>query len=164
MRTKLDGFLSDTGAVLPKPNPAYDATADVEIAGWRPAHDAGLRAERTHAVLRSTGNDPQMTTSLQPAVPGPLRIEIRMKSSSRGAAAVYWARGNQNYHRERGVFFTPQHDGQWHDYRLELPAAGPVASLRFDPSSAVGDICIEQIRLFSAEGKELRAWTFGEAR
>jgi arylsulfatase A-like enzyme len=162
LSAKLSHFLEETHAVLPKPNPAYDPSANVEIAGWRPAQQAGMRAEPAHAVLISMGNDPQFVTTLAPPLAGPLRIEIRMKSSSRGDGAVYWTHGSQPYQRERGTFFAPMHDGQWHDYRLELKAVGPVSALRFDPSSAPGDICVESIRLLSAAGAELKAWTFGD--
>lgn len=161
LRAKLDGFLRDTGAVLPKPNPAYDPAQHIEVAGWRAIHDARLQPQATHLILQSLNNDPQMATKLSAPIQGPLRIEIRMKSSSRGEAAVYWAAGKQSPHRDRAVFFTPQHDGAWHDYSLELPAKTAVTELRLDPSSAPGEICIERITLSSTEGKKQQEWLFG---
>ena len=160
LAAKLAHYLRDTHAVLPKPNPAYDPTLDVEIAGWRATHDGRITAAPGHLVYRSLGGDPQMTTAFKPPVEGPLRIEIRMKSTSKGGATVYWTRGNQPYQRQRAVFFIPQHNGQWHDYRFELKATGAVSSLRFDPSSGPGEILIERIRLLSADGAELKNWTF----
>lgn len=162
LRAKLAGFLKDSHAVLPRPNPVYDPTLDVEIGGWRASGaDARVRAEGGNLVVHSRGNDPQIMVVFRPPVPGPLAIEFRMKSSSRGAGAVYWTRGNQAFHRDRAVFFTPQHDGQWHDYRFQLATGGPIATLRIDPSSGPGEMAIESIRLLSPQGAALKAWKFG---
>lgn len=160
LRAKLDGFLRDTGAVLPKPNPAYDPSLHIQVAGWRAIHDARLQPQAAYLVVQSLTGDPQIATELESSIQGPLRITLRMKSSSRGEAVVYWATGKQSYRREHAVFFAPQHDGQWHDYTLELPAKVPVTALRLDPSSAPGEICIESITLSSTHGKKLKEWTF----
>ncbi len=160
LAAKLDAFLADTRAVLPRPNPAYDPALNVEIAGWRPLHDAGMRAAPGHAVIVSRAADPQIATAFDPPVAGPLKVEVRMKSSSRGEGAVYWTHGSQGYAKQRGTFFKPVHDGQWHDYTLELPAAGKVSGLRLDASSGPGEILVERIRLLSADGAELKAWSF----
>ena len=160
MGAKLDGFLADTRAVLPRPNPAYDPALNVEIAGWRPIHDAGMRAAPGHVVILSRGSDPQIATVFEPPVTGPLKVEVRMKSPSRGDGAVYWTHGSQGYAKQRGTFFKPVHDGQWHDYTLDLPAAGKVSGLRLDPSSGPGEILVERIRLLFPDGAELKAWSF----
>lgn len=160
LNAKLTDFLTKTGAVLPKANPRYDPEAAVEVLGWRAGNDARLRAAPTGLAFQSTGNDPQMMVALQPAIKGPVRFEFRMKSNSRGAGAVYWSVGKQPYHRDRGVFFEPKHDLQWHDYQFELKTPNPISSLRLDPSSAPGEIEIERIRLLDPSGTELKAWTF----
>lgn len=157
---RLEQYLRDTHAVLPKPNPAYDPTLDVEIAGWRATHDGRIKQAATHLVYRSLGGDPQMTVRLKTPLEGPLRFEVRMRSTSSGQATIYWTRGNRPYRRERGVFFRPEHDGKWHDYRFDLKAEGGVSALRFDPSSGPGEILIERMRLLSTDGVELKAWRF----
>lgn len=161
---KLEQYLRDTHAVLPKPNPAYDPTLNVEIAGWRATHDGRIQQAATHLVYRSLGGDPQMTVTLKTPVEGPLRFEVRMRSTSSGQATIYWTRGNLPYRRERGVFFTPKHDGEWHDYRFELKTEGAVSALRFDPSSGPGEIFIERMRLLSTDGVELKDWRFSAER
>jgi len=160
MGAKLARHLAETHALLPRPNPAYDPALNVEIAGWRPLRDAGLRAGAGHAVILSRSGDPQIGTAFDPPVTGPLKVVVRMKSSSRGEGAVYWTHGSQRYVKQRGTFFTPVHDGQWHDYALDLPAEGKVSGLRLDPSSGPGEIHLERIRLLYADGAELKAWSF----
>ena len=87
-----------------------------------------------------------------------------MKSSSRGAAQLYWqSKGIQPaHHRDRSVVFQPVHDGKFHDYQVEFTTGQPLVSLRFDPSQAAGEMEIESAILRDAQGATVAEWNFGK--
>ena len=50
----------------------------------------------------------------------------------------------------------------WHEYTATLDVRSPLASLRFDPSAAPGDVTIEWIRAVDSDGTLLNEWRFSE--
>lgn len=156
-------FLEDSGAKIPPANPAYDRNFIPSVTGWRAAHDAEWKREGGGFVLRCTAGDPQIVAELKPAVPGPFHVELRMRSSGKGPATLYWSTG-QPFARQRSVTFPMQHDGAWNNYAVDVPAKGQIKSLRLDPGSAPGDVAIESIRLADARGKEVASWAFDAKR
>lgn len=159
----LGRFLSDTGAKIPAANPSFDPTLIPSVGGWRAAHDAAWKRGPDGFVLRCAANDPQIVAELQPARPGPFRVEFRMRSSGKGPAMLYWS-GGQPFARQRSVTVPLRHDGRWNNYSAEVPAKGQVKSLRLDPCSAAGEIGIDFVRLSDAQGKEVATWRFDVAK
>ena len=104
-----------------------------------------------------------MVAELKPARPGPFRVELRMRSSGKGPAMLYWS-GGQPFARERSVTFPLRHDGAWFNYSVDIPAKGTIKSLRLDPGSAPGEVGFESIRLTDAKGNEVASWAFNSAR
>jgi arylsulfatase A-like enzyme len=151
----IDRHLADTKALVPIPNPLFGRD------DWFGNAQAEVSLLPDGALLKSSGNDPFMTIGLKAPLTEPSTVEIRMKSSSTGAAQFFWAtREKPAFARERCVFFDPQHDGQWHNYRIAIPNAGVVASFRFDPCAAPGEVRIAHIRVLDGAGKLLREWAF----
>ena len=155
-------FLSDTGAVLPQPNPDYDPEYEKLAAGGVfPMRDCRVSLREGTLVIESTGNDPHLRFQLrEPAEPQPLVVELRMKSAAKGQGQLYWQelKARPTFRRERSVLFTPAHDGQLHDYRIELSPQKPVVSLRLDPAQRPGTIVVHSVRLNDAAGKLLARW------
>ena len=152
--------LDDTQALVAKANPAYRPP----VLGWSGNKDGSVTLDKGALLMTCTGGDPMMVNNDVPAVPGPLRVELRMQARSKGRAQLFWiTKENRVWFRDRSVLFDVAHDGQWRDYRLELKVDGTLTGLRFDPSQAPGEIRIAHLRLLDAQGKLLRDWAFDKA-
>jgi arylsulfatase A-like enzyme len=163
LSTRIDTFLKQTEAVVPKANPRYGKPGNVT--GWAPSKDANLQVVKGVLVVTATGNDPYLATRDVPKEAGPFTAEIRMKSSSRGGAQVFWSTAEEKaFHRDRSVLFQPVHDGQWRTYEVKLPVEKPLLGFRLDPSNGPGETEVEFIRLKDRNGKVVRNWAFGEGK
>jgi hypothetical protein len=173
MNTLITGFLNDTGAVVPLPNPAYRKGAGpaapggngAAVAGWRSAHDCSLAVRNGALAITSTGADPYLTASLPrlPVLPaGEYSITLRLKSSASGGAQVFWQEQGvtPRFIRARSVEFTPAHDGKWKEYTVRIRAGRPLTGLRLDPAQGAGEIDVSSIFLTDATGKAVREWRF----
>lgn len=151
----IDDYLKRTGALIPRPNPAYNPS----LADWSTSKDTELHRNRDSLRIRSTGRDPWLATDLKPPVQGPFEVELRLRSTARGAGQCFWSENGRPFSRQFSVTFEPRHDGQWHDYRITLPA-GRATRLRLDPATAPGEIHLQRLLLRDAKGKVLREWNF----
>ncbi len=153
----IDRHIAATRPLVPVPNPAYRPP----IAGWYGSTDAELSLESGQLVVESTGNDPFIRTSDVPRVSRPASLLLRMKSKSRAGGRAYWAtRARRAFHRGRSTAFDVKHDGQWHEYEVELRIAAPLTALRIDPSQGPGRIEVESIRLIGADREAIKQWRF----
>ncbi len=158
----LDEHLAQTEALLPRANPRWKPDHD----GWKPSRDASLTLDRTNGVLKisSTGTDPFIRTGYIKAGKGRLTVELRVRSTLGGRAALYFADQRQPFARERSVSFPIRHDGQWHCYRVGLEVPRPLGQLRFDPGSAPGQVEIDWLRAIQwtseSGGKVVMHWDF----
>ncbi len=156
----IDGFLEETGAIIPQANPAYSAAA----AAWRPSKDCRLSVAGGSLVVEATGGDPYVWTQDVPRAEGPLVVTLRMKSTTRGGGTVYWgAAGQGKFDRSRSVAFQPVHDGAWHEVEVALPVEGAMDRLRIDPATAPGRIEIDWVRLARPGGEVVKQWDFPDA-
>jgi len=143
----IERHLEETAPLVPFANPDYRPS----VAGWNGNQYASVKLIEGRLVIESTGGDPFLTTSEVPRVAGEVTLRMRMKSNSRQNGRVYWTtRTNRSFARERSVEFPTQHDGQWHDYQIDLRLPAQLVSLRIDPSQAPGQIEIEQLELWDA--------------
>jgi len=153
----IDRHLWETQALVPVKNPNYRPP----VAGWQPSQDARLSLKDGTLIVESTGGDPFIFTNDVPKVQGTLVVKVRMASQSKGIAQVNWATEKERqFSPQRKVVFNPVHDGQWHEYEVRFTCDAPLFSLRLDPCSAPDVVQIDWIRLFSDEGKLLKAWEF----
>ncbi|APZ92942.1 Arylsulfatase [Fuerstiella marisgermanici] len=182
----IDGFLSDTNAVLPLPNPKFNAATyqpELEgkaqlkgessspkkqrrakpVAGWRPKGTTKLWTNNGLLVVTSTGGDPHITARLPKATAAKrLVLHFTMSSDSSGPGQIFWQEQGVNppFTAARSKRFDVQHDRKMHTYSVPLPAQQPVLAVRIDPSSAVGTIKISTVTLKTAGGKIIRKWNF----
>ncbi|MFZ9791128.1 MAG: sulfatase [Gemmataceae bacterium] len=159
---KMDAFLGDTEAVIPKINPNWKAKPKVNAPGkaaWNASKDALLEIQDGRLKITSKGTDPFVFTSdIKPGI-GPYVVEFRMKSNSKGTCQVFWMTdADKTFFRERSVVIQPRHDDAWHNYELKFPVEKPLVALRLDPSNGPGDMLLENIRVKSSEGKLLGEW------
>ena len=157
----IERFLKDTGAVVPKPNPAYQPPAPT-LGGWQPKVD-GAAAIKDGALHVDSKTRPNLVTKDVPGAKGTLIVTLRMRSTGGQNAVVYWATPRErNFARERRVEINPPHDGEWHEHEAKFTIAAPLTGLRFDPSLIGCKAEIDWIRLCRQDGSVLKAWEFAK--
>lgn len=146
-------FLDDTGALVPKPNPAYMP--------WAPSHLT--TAKQGDGFLEITSDRrPHIHTREVRGIRGRITVRFRMRSDKGQGARVYWATTvHPQFSRERFKTFEPRRDGAWHEYAVEVQLEGPATGLRIDPSIEAGRASFDWIRVETPDGAVLRQWDFG---
>jgi len=159
----IDRFVKETGAALPKPNPAYRPPPPSH-AGWQARQECRLAVSEGLLVMEAAKGRLSMLTSAVPAVAGPLRLTLRMRTGKAGRLGiVYWSSTNPpRFARERRRDFQPKADGQWHDYTVTFQPVGKLTGLRLDPSISPGRIEVQSIRLAKPDGTAVKTWTFAK--
>ncbi len=154
----ITGFLKETAAVIPVLNPALKGGAAAPK-GWQISGDTQLVEKDGALVITSTGKDPWLSTRNLPVnSKGPFTVKLRIKSTGSGAGTVYYtdkARGGFN--KDQTVNFPLQHDGEFHDYAVKIPAT-KLTALRLDPGNGPGNICITLLTLLDAGGNVVTYW------
>ena len=162
----IDGFLKDTGALAPKPNPDYQAAATttgpkagdaVAIAGWFPK-SATTQLKDGALVATPDGRAPFLAvTRLNLA--GPVTMRMRTRSAG-GSGKVQWRTADQDQFLPAGQatdFVFPTVAG-WNDITVELPVEGSLQHLRlYIPAQQ--PVVLDWIELKPAKGKPQR-WEF----
>ncbi|MEQ1853957.1 MAG: sulfatase-like hydrolase/transferase, partial [Chthoniobacteraceae bacterium] len=164
-------FLAETKAVVPIANPKFDPAkyrpedegrqkpkgktkaAAVATHGWQASKDARLRIANGELQITATGGDPWISTRAVPAnAKGPFTLRLRLRSTAKGAALVYFnPTAAEPFHKDRTVGFPIVHDGEFHDYEVRLPTP-TLHALRLDPGTAPGEISLTIIELRDAAG------------
>ena len=165
----IDGFLTDTAALLPKPNPGYDP-ATVALLGWR-LHQIDYSLAEGRLRLEAAGPSPFMRTArlLQLDHTGPLTLQLRLRGSHPGGGRVQWTeRTKHQDFRRQVVDFTLPADGRWHDLEVVLPVEGEPDTLDIYMPASAGAVEFEWIRLRRGPGladpqrPPLISWEFVE--
>jgi arylsulfatase A-like enzyme len=183
----IDGFLADTAAVLPLPNPSFDAAKyrpdqigkaslrrtgkqrntksrkPKSIAGWKPGGTCTLSLAKGGLIVTSDGGDPYCSYKFpEPITHRKLTLAFTMKSDAAGDGQIFWQHRGviPLFISERSVGFSARHDGKEHDYSIELSVDAPVEAIRIDPATSEGHITLSNLRLTTSDGKEIYSWKF----
>lgn len=184
----IEGHLLATSATLPKPNPSfdpekYDPAAEgvpgkkfqreeggikpnkknaKSVAGWLPGGTADLTVTKGTLVVDSSGGDPYLSFALPREVEkSPLKLHLTMASNSTGGGQVFWRDRDANFFKaDRSQKFDVQHDGQSHDYRIDIDPKSPVLGIRIDPSRGSGKTIISELRLTDEANNLIYQWSF----
>ena len=158
----IDGFVKDTGALTPKPNPAYRP----------PSLTAGLVARMckmslVDGVLRVEGNGrtPFLGTA-QVRHTGPMALKIRARTAAGGVGKVQWKTANQDGFPKEGQVaeFTVPAGTEWQDVTVALPVKGKAAIVRLYLPAQKAPVEIQSLKYFpSGSGKPIRTWDFGRS-
>jgi hypothetical protein len=167
----IDGFLRDTGALAPIPNPNFGgaaAPARKRVAG-APASAAALRgwvpkAAKTTIhegalVVEAEGKNPFIAmTNLKQAGPVTLRLRVR---SAGGPARVQWRTATQEAFPASGqtADFALPASGEWSEAKVVLPVEGVLLHLRLHLPAQKNSVEIDWIELAPA-GDKLQRWDF----
>jgi arylsulfatase A-like enzyme len=152
----LEGFLKETRAVVPKPNPAY-----VRGDRWSAGTDAKLEVREHIAIVESTGGRPTLQLLEAPPATGTLRLRFRMRASQGRGGLVLWGTSREpGFAATRTVKFEPKRDGRWHDYEVRFAPENLLRQLRIDGSLAPAKREFEWIRLCKEDSTVIQAWSF----
>jgi len=147
------------------PKPKKPGKPQPKVAGWTGGANghAKLSVRKKALHLVSTGKDPILTSAAPPKLgPGKYRFVFRMRSDSQGDGQVFGRPSSRGYQPGTGHKFDVEHDGKWHEYRVEMQLDHALHELRLDPCTAKGKLDIEWMRLETQDGDVAREWRFGE--
>lgn len=176
----IDGFLTDTGATYPRPNPAYQAqaaarpatpitpgapaTADT-LQGWVPKQckvtfgEGALRVE-------ADGRAPFLGT-VQVKHTGPAVLQLRARSSVGGAGKVQWRTADQETFPASGqtVDYMLPPGMDWQDVKVPLPVQGQLVHFRLYLPASKAPVEVAAVQYLPANStKPVRAWSFGAVK
>ena len=168
--------LEDTGTPVPPRNPAFDPDAFNPITSegnetgslmpsptagdWYAAGGNQVHPDDGSLIVTSVNTDPWIRTESVPPFVGSFIARLRMKINTQGDGQVFWRSQTHPAFDGQGVWFNVNHDGQWHEYTVEVNAEGPLIGFRIDPGRDRGEIEIDWIEILSPAGESLRRWDF----
>jgi hypothetical protein len=158
----IDGFLTDTGATYPRPNPAYKpvaaktpAKAADPLGGWK---ERQCKASLANGLMSIKGTAKPGTAFLGHAMGrmnGPAVLKLRVRSETGGAGKIdTFPKGSAD---PTGMVSTPFEvkAGDWQEISVELKNPGPLGTLRL----YLPDSDIDSIEIAPAKGKA-EHWNF----
>ena len=156
----IDGFLQDTGALYPRPNPAYkSAAAQTKPAntdpldGWK---ERGCKATISEGILtmKHTGKpEAAFLGHGTGKLTGPATVKLRVRSQTGGFGRVDSlpnAAGDPSVIHSAALEIQA---GDWQDVKVELPEKGPLGTLRL----YLPDAEIDFIEITPANGRAMRS-------
>ena len=158
----IDGFVKDTGALYPKPNPAYDPKA----AGVAKGPTAGLvprmcRLALLDGALRveADGRTPFLGTA-QAKLDGPATLKLCVRGKG-GEGKVHWRlAGQKGFPEQRQVApFAVAPSESWQEVEVRLPVTGKTDIVRLYLPVAQGPIEIRSIAFTARDGRA-QVWDF----
>lgn len=165
----IDRFISQTGALVPKPNPSYQPRS-AATAGKADDPAAGLvprmcKLSLVAGALRveADGRTPFLGTA-QARHAGPMRLRLRARSTVGGPGKVQWKTADQEDFPPRGqsVEFTLPGGGNWQDVSVDLPIEGRAAIVRLYLPASEAPVEIQSIQFLPPDSTNpIRVWSFG---
>lgn len=149
------------GANGPKKTPNAKRKRAKPVAGWQPEGNARLTIKNGKLLVNSDGGDPHFSFGLpKPIATQTVTLSFSMVSNSAGNGQIFWQEQGVSpaYFRDRSTSFEVQHDGDAHEYSIEIPAKHPLIGIRIDPSRAAGHMEISNIKLSTSDGEVAYQW------
>jgi arylsulfatase A-like enzyme len=170
----IDGFLKDTGATYPKPNPAYaakpvapaNAATGDDLQGWVPkAVKTSVKDGALH--IEADGRTPFIANARLGTLKyeGAVNMTMRMRSANGGEGKVQWRTTAQEAFVSEGqvVAFKVPAGNVWSEVPVALNVTGEVAHVRVYVPAQGGATEVDWIKVAPAgKGKEMM-WDFGGA-
>ncbi|MBM3871914.1 MAG: N-acetylgalactosamine 6-sulfate sulfatase, partial [Verrucomicrobia bacterium] len=164
----IDGFLKDTGALYPRPNPAYKvatATPAPAPANANPADPLdGWKARQCEVAVKDgivtvAGKAGAFLGHGMGKLTGPATLKFRARSATGGASKVEWLPGGatDTANAQSTAYTLPA--GDWQELSVSVPAKGPLGVLRLYLPAQTGPVALDWVELKPATGKPQR-WDF----
>lgn len=162
----IDRFVRETGALYPKPNPEFRATAADGARDAQPGSVAGLVArmcevERLDDAIRvrAQGRTPFLGTA-QVKFMGPLTLKLRARSSAAGTGKVQWrTTGQEAFVETQAVSYELPAGETWQEITVQVPVQGRASVLRLYLPAESGDVEIQAIEFLNESGQQ-KVWDF----
>lgn len=162
----IDGFLADTGATYPRPNPAYKPAtpkiSDDPLEGWKAR---GCEASVKNGVLSVTGSGRPGAAFLGHAMgktTGPVTLKLRVRTSEGGSGKVEWMGNEQVAGTKSVVFKIPA--GNWQELSVEIPGTGLIGTTRIYLPAGSKPLELDWIEIPGKNSKtSLQRWDFNDA-
>jgi hypothetical protein len=159
LQDKLDEFFKSTGAVLPKPNPAY-----VRADRWSAGAQAAAVLHDSKMAVESAKDRPTLQIRKVVGGSGTFVVKFRMRASSGRNGLVLWGTDlDPGFSSERRAAFTPTFDGRWHDYDVRFTTSATLRQLRIDGSLQPTKLEYEWIRVCREDGTLVQSWDFNSS-
>jgi arylsulfatase A-like enzyme len=158
----IDGFLSDTGATYPRPNPAYEPAAAKAAAkkadpleGWKERQCKAVIADGILTMKATGKGGAAFLGHAMTKMNGPATVKLRVRSPSGGAGKI--DRLPKTSADPSVVVSSPFEvkAGDWQELSVALNEAGPLGTLRL----YLPDADIDSIEIVPAKGSAER-WDF----
>lgn len=165
----IDGFLADTGATYPRPNPSYKpvaakpgAPAAAEgdpLGGWK---ERGCKATISNGIVTVQGAGKAGAAFLGQAMArlqGPAVVTLRVRSAAGGTGKIDSV--PQPATEPDNIITTPLEikAGDWQEVKVSLTHTGPLGTMRLYLPVADKPVEIDSIEVKPAKGQPQR-WNF----
>ena len=154
----IDQFIERTGALTPRPNPAYQGRPDVTD-GLVPR---GCKLVKVEEAIRIVGNGrtPFLGTA-RVHLRGPLKVTLTVRSAQGGEGRVHWKMREQKAFPETGqsVVYKLPAGKSWQKIALDLPIKGRPQIVRLYFPVQEASIELQSIRFRDIQGRE-KVWDF----
>jgi arylsulfatase A-like enzyme len=161
----IDQFVQDTGALYPRPNPDFNATAAGNLADSNPI--AGLVARNckvinTEGAIRVTGEGRQpFLGTAQVKFNGPLTLKLRARNTAAGEGRVQWRTSGQETFPESAqvVTYNLPAGTVWQEVVIQLPIEGRAGVIRLYLPAESTAVEVQSIQFLDRNGRE-KSWDF----
>lgn len=155
----IDAFVRDTGALYPKPNPAFK----------KPDRADGLVPKACTAtvtsgalLVKADGKEAPFLGTAQVKHAGALTLMLRVKSAAGGPGRVQWMTEEQTEFPKTGqtAAFELSAIQEWQDVSVAVPVHGALRIARLYLPADRAPVEIASIRWLDADGNLVRMWAF----
>ncbi len=159
----IDGFIQETGALVPKPNPAYVKPEPRDRAWGLVPRMCKITLKAESLRVEADGRTPFLGTA-QVRHAGPVTLKLRARSKAGGRGKVQWKTADQKAFPEQGqiVQYTLPAGDDWRDVTVELPVQGKAGIVRVYVPASEAPVEIKSLQFLpSGSAKPIRTWIFG---
>ena len=158
----IDKHLKETGAAVPKRNPAYDPKA-IALGRWVPK-GCDVTLEGGTLKVAPTGKMFFIANASLRDVKhtGAVVVRFRCRSTAAGSGRIQFRTAAQKEFPKKGQavpFDLPAGD-QWQEVTVALPVKGRLIHFRIWPGVTTGAVEFDWIRLCTPDGGVVKEWNF----
>jgi arylsulfatase A-like enzyme len=158
----IDRFIAETDPLVPKPNPAFEPTADGGTDPLRGLVPKFAKAEIVEGALRvrADGREPFLGTGRVKNLTGPLTVKLRLRGPA-GESTIRWKTAAQeSFPSEQSVAYTLGNSQDWQDVSVRVPVEGRPAIVRlYLPATAARAVDVASIEVEGSQGRSV-SWDF----
>jgi arylsulfatase A-like enzyme len=158
----IDHFIEDSGALAPKPNPAYVEPKPLDLASGLVPKMCKIEVADGALRVEADGRTPFLGTA-QVRHTGPLVMKLRARSAPGGSGKVQWKTADQETfpQSDQAVAFELPGGGDWEEVRVDLPIQGKTSIVRLYLPAEDSRVEVESIEFVTANAEErIRSWDF----